>query len=152
MSLDDLILTRRQVLAALVLALTGFASRPALAKGDDDNSGSGKDDKDDNDKDDKDDKDDDDKDDDDKDDDDKDDKKKDVSTQIRAAVKRGEAASLREILAIVRRKYPGQVVGVRLIGSGSKLSYRIRVIDRSNRLIEVSVSARTKTILSVRGV
>jgi hypothetical protein len=101
-----------------------------------DNSGHGGDD----------DKNDDDRDDDDKDDDDRDD---DDKNRIRAAVKRGDAESLGRILPAVRRKYPGKVVRIRLTGTGNRMTYRIRVINSQNKLIEVRVNAQSGKILGV---
>ena len=110
--------------------------------------GGGDDDKDDNDRDD-DDRDDDDRDDDDKGDDDKGDDSKEAGDKIRAAVKRGEAESLGSILPAVRRKYPGKVVRIQLAGKGSRLTYRIRLINRDNKLIEIRVNARSGKIMGV---
>ena len=105
--------------------------------------GGGDDDKDDNDRD------DDDRDDDDKGDDDKGDDSKEAGDKIRAAVKRGEAESLGSILPAVRRKYPGKVVRIQLAGKGSRLTYRIRLINRDNKLIEIRVNARSGKIMGV---
>ena len=69
--------------------------------------------------------------------------------KIRAAVKRGDAESLGKILPLVRRKYPGEVIRIQLIGKGSRLTYRIRVINSDNKLIEVRVNARSGKITGV---
>ena len=81
------------------------------------------------------------------DDDDKDDDRD--SSKIRNAVKRGEAASLGKILPAVRRKYPGKVVRIRLTGQGAKLTYRIRLISRDNKLLEVRVDAQSGLIIGI---
>jgi hypothetical protein len=81
--------------------------------------------------------------DDDKDDDDRDNDK----NKIRSAVKRGEAESLGSILPAVRRKYPGKVVRIQLAGKGTRLTYRIRMIGRDNKLFEVRVNARSGRIM-----
>ena len=123
--------------------------------GDDGGGDDGKDDndRDDNDRDDNDrddnDRDDNDRDDDDRDDDDKGDDSKEAGDKIRAAVKRGEAESLGSILPAVRRKYPGKVVRIQLAGKGSRLTYRIRLINRDNKLIEIRVNARSGKIMGV---
>ena len=70
--------------------------------------------------------------------------------RIRAAVRGGEAAPLRDILAVVRKSYRGKIVNIRLTGSGSRLAYRIRMLDSANRLIEIKVNAKTRKITSVR--
>ena len=107
--------------------------------GDDDNKGD--DDKGDDDKG------DDDRDGDDRDDDGKGDDSKEAGDKIRVAVKRGEAESLGRILPAVRRKYPGKVVRIQLAGKGSRLTYRIRLINRDNKLIEIRVNARSGKIM-----
>lgn len=72
--------------------------------------------------------------------------------KIRAAVRSGKAEPLRDILAIVRKRYHGRVVRIRLTGSGSKLIYRIRIIDPQNNLIEVQVKASNGRILTPSGI
>ncbi len=152
-------ITRRNALVLLAAAIFGAAVRPAAAKDDDDsdsdnsgsgssgggNSGSGGGDDGDSDSD-------DDSDDDSgsgrsgsgqSDDDDDDDR-------IRAAVRGGEAAPLRDILDVVRKSHRGKIVNIRLTGSGSRLAYRIRMLDSANRLIEIKVNAKTRKITSVR--
>lgn len=99
-------------------------------KGGGDDSDSGKDSDDDND--------DRDGDDDDRDDDD---------DKIRKAVEKGEAEPLRRILSNVRRNYKGKVVKISLTGRGRNMQYRIRLIDTSNRLLEVRVNAKTGRII-----
>lgn len=170
---DGIPITRRRALFLLAAAIFGVALRPAAARADDDggsddgdgddsgsgsgggNSGSGGSGGDDNDNDDNDDDSDDDSDDDNDDSDrsgssrssDNDD---DDDDRIRAAVRGGEAAPLRDILAVVRESYRGKIVNIRLTGSGSRLAYRIRLLDNANRLIELRVNAKTRKITSVR--
>jgi hypothetical protein len=72
---------------------------------------------------------------------------RDDGDRIRQAVKNGKAASLRKILPAVRKLYPGEVVNIRLTGSGSSLIYRIRVISILNKLIEVRVDAFSGVII-----
>ena len=91
-------------------------------------------------------KDDDGKDDDGEKDDDRD------SSKIRNAVKRGEAESLGKILPNVRRKYPGKVINIRLTGRGSNLTYRIRLISRDNKLMEIRVDAQSGKIIGMNKV
>ena len=82
-------------------------------------------------------------------DDGKGDDSKEAGDKIRVAVKRGEAESLGRILPAVRRKYPGKVVRIQLAGKGSRLTYRIRLINRDNKLIEIRVNARSGKIMGV---
>jgi hypothetical protein len=67
------------------------------------------------------------------------------------AVKNDRAATLKEILAIVRKKYDGEIVRVSLRGSGANLTYRIKLLDEDNRLIEVLVHAVSRRIVRAKG-
>jgi uncharacterized membrane protein YkoI len=135
---------RRTILLMLLLGLATVPAAPAWAdKGEGSDGDGGKDDsgKDDSGKD-------DDKDDDDKDDDDD---KEDDDDRIRSAVKNGQAESLKKILSTVRRKYAGEIVKIKLSGSGPNMVYRIRIISPENKLIEVKINAKTAKIVSVAG-
>jgi Peptidase propeptide and YPEB domain len=76
----------------------------------------------------------------------------DEQAKARDGVKAGQVASLKKILAQVRSQYPGEIVSVNLRGKGDKLSYRIKIIDRANRLLNLRVNARTGKIIVDRGV
>lgn len=76
--------------------------------------------------------------------------KDDDSRKAREAVRSGKAASLGEVMGIVRTKYKGEVVRVRLSGSGKNLTYSIRMIDQQNRLVEIRVNAVSRRILSAK--
>lgn len=67
------------------------------------------------------------------------------------AVKNNRAATLKEILAIVRSKYSGEIVRVSLRGNGPNLTYRIKLLDEDNRLIEVLVNAVSRRIVRAKG-
>jgi Peptidase propeptide and YPEB domain len=67
-------------------------------------------------------------------------------SRARNAVKSGNASSLKDILAKVKKQYPGDIVSVSLRGSGRSLSYAIKVVDTNNRLIMVNVNAKTGAI------
>jgi|GEM_PF-4421328 len=67
------------------------------------------------------------------------------------AVKDNRAATLKEILAIVRKKYDGEIVRVSLRGAGPNLMYRIKLLDEDNRLIEVLVHAVSRRIVRAKG-
>lgn len=83
--------------------------------------------------------------------DDNDDGSDDDQDKARRAVERGEALELRKVLANVRRRYSGRIVSVRLKGRGSNLHYRIRVIDKDNRLLNLVVNARTGQVTAGSG-
>lgn len=76
-----------------------------------------------------------------------------VDEQDRAlkAVKNDRAATLKEVLAIVRRRYRGEIVRVSLRGDGPNLTYRIKLLDEDNRLIEVLVNAVSRRIVRAKG-
>jgi hypothetical protein len=67
------------------------------------------------------------------------------------AVNKDNAASLKEILAIVKKNYGGDVVKVSLRGSGTGLTYRIKLLNKDNRLFEVLVNAVSRKIIRAKG-
>jgi uncharacterized membrane protein YkoI len=66
--------------------------------------------------------------------------------EVRRAVQRGEIRSLADILAAVRDKLPGEIVGVEAERKDGRWLYEFRVVDGKGRLFEVYVDARTATI------
>jgi hypothetical protein len=66
------------------------------------------------------------------------------------AVKNSNAASLREILTIVRQHYDGEVVRVSVRGTGTGLTYHIKMLN-NNRLIEVQINAVSRRIMRTKG-
>jgi hypothetical protein len=78
---------------------------------------------------------------------------KDVDDQktARTAVKNGKAASLREILTAVRRRYKGEIVDVDLSRRGAQYTYRIKLLAQDGRLFSLTVDAASKKILNVSG-
>jgi uncharacterized membrane protein YkoI len=69
---------------------------------------------------------------------------------VRDAVERGEIRPLADILAIVRSKLPGKVVGVEIERTGGRWIYEFRVIDPKGHLFDISVDARTAHIEHIR--
>jgi len=67
------------------------------------------------------------------------------------AVREGRATPLRELLKVVRRKYPGEVVDVRLQRRDGNLLYQVKVLDRHGRMINVRIDARTRLIVQGEG-
>lgn len=67
------------------------------------------------------------------------------------AVREGKAAPLRELLRIVKEKYPGDVVDVKLKRAGRNMTYRVRVLDRHGRILTLSVDAASKRITRAQG-
>ena len=64
----------------------------------------------------------------------------------RRAVERGEVKPLAEILAVVRNRLPGEVVGVKIKQKRSRWVYEFRLADSKGRLFEVYVDAQTAAI------
>jgi uncharacterized membrane protein YkoI len=137
-------LTRRQFLAFLA-GLLFLPVAPAYAdKGDDDDhdddhDGGGDDDDHD-----------DDHDGDDDNDDDGDKRETRQAKQARDAVKKGKAASLKEVLRLVRNRYPGRVINVDVSGSSASLIYTIKLIDAKNRRMQIRVNANQRRILGAQ--
>jgi uncharacterized membrane protein YkoI len=69
---------------------------------------------------------------------------------VRRAAERGAIRPLSEILAAIRDKLPGEVVGVEVEQKNGRWLYEFRVIDRRGRLFEVYVDARTARIEQIK--
>ncbi len=67
--------------------------------------------------------------------------------EAREAVERGEALPLSEILRIVRRVEPGEVIEVEFERDDGRLEYEIEVLTPSGRVRKVTLDARTGAIL-----
>ena len=74
-----------------------------------------------------------------------DDKRRDQDA-VRQAVERGEIKALADVLAVVRSRLPGEVVGVKIEQKRSRWYYEFRVADAKGRLFEVYVDAQTAAI------
>lgn len=68
--------------------------------------------------------------------------------RILAAVERGDAMPLSDIVAAVRKRYRGKILRIRLRGRPDALQYRIRVLSPDKRLIDIRVNARTAQIIA----
>jgi uncharacterized membrane protein YkoI len=69
---------------------------------------------------------------------------------VRRAAERGAIRPLAEILAAIRDKLPGEVVGVEVEQKNGRWLYEFRVIDTKGRLFEVYVDARTSTVERIK--
>jgi uncharacterized membrane protein YkoI len=76
------------------------------------------------------------------------DDKDDGPDSARKAVAEGRAAPLRELLAILRKHYPGEVVGVKLQAHGDSLVYRVRILEHGGHLITVGIDAISRRIVA----
>lgn len=69
---------------------------------------------------------------------------------VRQAVERGDIRALADILAAVRDRLPGDVVGVEIEHRNGRWLYEFRVVDSKGRLFEVYVDAHTANIERVK--
>ena len=67
------------------------------------------------------------------------------------AVRNDHAASLREVLAIVREQHEGEIVHVSLSGSKPNLIYHIKILDSSDHLIDLQIDPLSRKIVPVEG-
>jgi len=67
----------------------------------------------------------------------------------RRAYERGEAQPLSQILKRVQTVVPGEVLEVEMDREDGRLVYEIEVLQRSGRVLEVTVDARSGAVLSV---
>jgi uncharacterized membrane protein YkoI len=70
--------------------------------------------------------------------------------EVRRAVEAGEIRSLADILAEVRSKLPGEIVGVKIEREHGRWIYEFRVVDSRGRLYEVYVDARSGKIEKIK--
>jgi uncharacterized membrane protein YkoI len=66
--------------------------------------------------------------------------------EVRRAVEAGEVLPLAQILERLRGKVSGDVTGIEINREGGRWQYEFRVIERSGRVLEVHVDARTGNI------
>lgn len=76
--------------------------------------------------------------------------RKDDQDAARQAVERGEIKPLADILAAIRGKLPGDVVGVEIERKRDRWYYEFRVADPKGRLFEVYVNAQNGAIDRIR--
>lgn len=67
----------------------------------------------------------------------------------RRAFERGEAQPLSQILKRVQTVAPGEVLEVEMDRENGRLVYEIEVLQRSGRVLEITVDARSGAVLSV---
>lgn len=68
-----------------------------------------------------------------------------------AAVSRGDAKPLREIVNIVQNRHPGRVIKVGFRNQGSKNQYWLKIVSHSGRVQIVTVDAGSGVVSSVKG-
>lgn len=66
------------------------------------------------------------------------------------AIRKGEARSLKDILNVTNRQYPGRPVRVGFSVSGPEPRYRIQIITTSGDVLSVTVLAKSGEIINAR--
>jgi uncharacterized membrane protein YkoI len=69
---------------------------------------------------------------------------------VRRAVESGDVRPLAEIMARLRDKLPGEVVGVEVERKDGRWMYELRAVDRQGRLFEVYVDGKSGAIERVK--
>jgi hypothetical protein len=62
---------------------------------------------------------------------------------VRDAVKSGKAATLADLMAHLRKNYPGKILNVDLQRRDSKFVYRVKLLTKSGRLQTLKLNAKT---------
>lgn len=70
--------------------------------------------------------------------------------EARALLQRGEILPLAQVLELVRRRVPGDVIEVELERDDGLWEYQVKVLTASGRVRKVTLDARTGTVLKVK--
>ncbi|MGR6468699.1 PepSY domain-containing protein [Rhizobium sp. PAMB 3182] len=65
------------------------------------------------------------------------------------SVRAGHAKPLSAILPVIRERWPGELVGVKVRRRRHRLYYAIRVVAENGHLIEIEVDATSGTVIEV---
>jgi hypothetical protein len=63
----------------------------------------------------------------------------------------GPAVSLKEVRRIVRRQIDGEILDTQLYETGGGWIYRVRVLSKDGRVVDVGVDVNTGQIIDVQG-
>ncbi len=63
----------------------------------------------------------------------------------------GPAVSLKEVRRIVRRQIDGEILDTQLYETGGGWIYRVRVLQKDGRVVDVGVDGNTGQIIDVQG-
>jgi hypothetical protein len=69
--------------------------------------------------------------------------------QASNAAERGDIASLPFVLRTALANTPGKVIGVKLDHRGSSFIYRVKILARTGRKVELAIDARSRNIIRV---
>ena len=71
--------------------------------------------------------------------------------RARAAVDAGEVKPLNQILRSVRQQYKGQVLDSQLFDQGGRWVYRVRLLTKDGKVLDIGVDGKSGRILDVQG-
>lgn len=71
--------------------------------------------------------------------------------RAREAVERGEALPLEQVLAAIRGRIDGQIIGVEFERDHGVWIYEFRVVEDGGRVVEILADARTAEIVGIEG-
>lgn len=71
--------------------------------------------------------------------------------RARRAVDRGETLPIEEVLQRLEAQVPGEVIGIEFERDHSRWVYEFKIIDGGGGLLEVTVDAKTGTVLFTQG-
>jgi uncharacterized membrane protein YkoI len=71
--------------------------------------------------------------------------------RARAAVEAGEVKPLNQILRSVRQQYKGQVLDSQLFDQGGRWVYRVRLLTKDGKVLDIGVDGKSGRILDVQG-
>ncbi|MGB8818035.1 MAG: hypothetical protein WCC66_08975 [Rhizobiaceae bacterium] len=63
--------------------------------------------------------------------------------KARDAVQSGKVIPLSNAISLLRKKYSGRIIQVRLTEKGSRIDYRFKVVDGNGKVVSVSMDAQT---------
>ena len=75
----------------------------------------------------------------------------DDNARVRAAVQSGEIVPLENVLKVVNRDFPGQVIEVELDSESSGWVYKIKVLGTDGRVSKIRYDAKSLEVLKVKG-
>jgi|LNAP01.1.fsa_nt_gb uncharacterized membrane protein YkoI len=70
--------------------------------------------------------------------------------QARRALEAGEILSLRTVMDLVERDYPGQIVKIEFERDDGIWIYEIKVLQSGGKLIKIEIDARDGTVLKIK--
>ena len=71
--------------------------------------------------------------------------------RARRAVDRGETLPIEELLQRLEAQVPGEVIGIEFEREHERWVYEFKIIDDGGSLLEVTVDAKTGTVLFTQG-